>query len=150
MINLEMTPGEFVEILNGTSGTIDLQQHELRFYRTAPTRAVYLVVPLSGTLRASEYLIVGTPSLNLQPGVLRLPFALPQDNIDNAFLYVELTRSGERVDATYDPPELDLPDRPLDTGPGTLCRTQDGTVQLNHRNWTECPSPTPGYGNLRQ
>lgn len=169
---------EFVEIFNNGWGPFDFTGVNLLFFTTSP-RTPYLTVPLSGVLPVGAYLVVGTPSVQVPPGVQKIDFPLPSDNIMNSpggvcLPYVASGRNmliwGYPAGTTEDPENPSIGCALVGTGepaglsddgtaPHSLCRLPDGgnfdyminnSATNNLLTWTRpCTTPTPGAANVQ-
>ena len=73
---------EFVELYNKSATAVNLSGYSLQFV-DGSTKAVYLNVPLTGTLNAGQYLVVGNSTLTPAAGALKINFASGNDKIQN-------------------------------------------------------------------
>lgn len=140
---------EFVEIYNNSAGSIDLGDYQLQFIN-GTSDAVYMTVPLSGSLAAGAYFVLGTASVN------HLDLELTSSIQNGAPDGIRLERTtGELVDSlTY---EGNL--QTAGDGGGTsladdgtqdavsLCRVPNGSdTDDNTTDFALCVS-TPGVNN---
>jgi hypothetical protein len=166
---------EFIEIYNGSGAPVDLTGHALVLVNGANnTAAVYDTLDLSeaGTIAAGQYVVVGSTSVMVPEGVVKIPFT-PEDRQSNrvqngapdGIALVNLT-TGAVLDAlSYEGAvapvmiadasvnlvegtalQSSVADR--NEGVGSLCRVPDGAdTNQAADDWTFCGTITPGAAN---
>jgi hypothetical protein len=166
---------EFIEIYNASAGAISLTDVSL-FLVNGSNSNDYLEVDLSvsGSLAGGAYLVIGSQSLlsGVPPGVARIAFDLPSDNVQNgapdgialvdtasATLIDALSYEGEITAATIGG-EFGIlgifnlvegtPASAQDTNasPGSLSRSPNGSdTDDADTDWIFSSTPTPGAPN---
>ncbi|MDI3286629.1 M4 family metallopeptidase [Polyangium sp. 15x6] len=99
--NVGADRAEFVEIFNGSASPVNLAGHSLVFV-DGQYGEVYATVDLgqAGTLGAGQFLVVGSPSVSVPEGALKLNFQGPENQIQNGGPDgVALVKDGATLDA---------------------------------------------------
>jgi hypothetical protein len=103
-----------------------------------------LRLPLSGAMNAGEYLVVGTANVAVPFWVRKILLPMPSDNIPNDFYNISVV--GSEGGVLFRSPSA--VDRPVDSGPGTLCNNAPVAPYPEPSNLVQvCPTPTPGKPN---